>query len=558
MIYTVFARCGLLPFAVLVLLWIVQGTSWAQQAPVELSPEKARQFLDLFSDPEVKAWLEAKVPASAEPPGGSSVDQISRWEAAVRDRIGALAERRTSHSRGTGRCGRRDARDVNSGRPGLVVGILAVLIAVGFGAEWLVRRALPGAEAAGSRDAGQAILSEIAALLTFTLASVGSFLAFEWPPLLRRIVLTLLLAFIVFRVVRAIARLLFAFVAPSAIDQPARVPESDRRLSFLASAGQTGCRLSVVRLGDRQPHARLGLLPGGDPARCVSVRPGHSGDSDRGRLAAARQAESLGRQVAAHALPRSCFGWPGSRDCSVCCGSAFLSLVLPTAVRGVGDVAQVFAGRRKAQGRRRRRAQRADRAGAPGHWSSRRRWHGSPTSGVSGPPPWPAAKPGRSRIRAAQRHHHSAGGRPALAAVEGVDRLPDGPCAAGRRQCRRAGSQRAASHTAADLPQRARRLHSRRHRADDPGRARRADRAADCRRRHFRRRHRLRLADPGQGRAERRVLHDGRRLPRRRIHPERQLQGHGRNPSACVRCGCGTIAVPSSLFRSASSGRSRT
>ena len=29
----------------------------------------------------------------------------------------------------------------------------------------------------------------------------------------------------------------------------------------------------------------------------------------------------------------------------------------------------------------------------PGHWLSPWQWHGSPTSGASGPPPWPAARP---------------------------------------------------------------------------------------------------------------------------------------------------------------------
>jgi hypothetical protein len=59
-------------------------------------------------------------------------------------------------------------------------------------------------------DIGQTVLTEVAALMTFALASIGSFLAFEWPPLLRRIVLTLLLAVIAVRVVRAVTRLLLA------------------------------------------------------------------------------------------------------------------------------------------------------------------------------------------------------------------------------------------------------------------------------------------------------------------------------------------------------------
>lgn len=87
----------------------------------------------------------------------------------------------------------------------------------------------PGTQIRGNENAGQEILSEIAALLTFALASVGSFLAFEWPPLLRKIILTLLLAVIVFRVVRAIGKLLFALSGASGIaDQPPSVLKAMR------------------------------------------------------------------------------------------------------------------------------------------------------------------------------------------------------------------------------------------------------------------------------------------------------------------------------------------
>ena len=107
MIKAVSARFCLLPFVALVILWIVQGTSWAQQAPAELSPEKARQFLDLFSDPEVKAWLESKVPAPTEAPGGSAADAISSWETAVRRSHRRTSGCHSSHTGGTGQCGRR-------------------------------------------------------------------------------------------------------------------------------------------------------------------------------------------------------------------------------------------------------------------------------------------------------------------------------------------------------------------------------------------------------------------------------------------------------------------
>ena len=92
-------------------------------------------------------------------------------------------------------------------------------------------------------DPGQAVLSETAALVTFALASIGSFLAFQWPPLLRRIVLTLLLAFIAVRVIRAVVSLLVSFGGASPSDPTTVVSavESDslhpfwlRRVSLIA------------------------------------------------------------------------------------------------------------------------------------------------------------------------------------------------------------------------------------------------------------------------------------------------------------------------------------
>ncbi len=85
-------RIGFLLLAVApILFWMLLGVSWAQQAPVGVPPEKAQQFLDLLSDPQVKTWLEGKIPsAAAEPPAGSPVETISSWEAAIRDRFNGL------------------------------------------------------------------------------------------------------------------------------------------------------------------------------------------------------------------------------------------------------------------------------------------------------------------------------------------------------------------------------------------------------------------------------------------------------------------------------------
>ncbi|MBZ9777100.1 hypothetical protein [Mesorhizobium sp. CO1-1-8] len=78
-------------------------------------------------------------------------------------------------------------------------------------------------------------------MLTFALAAIGSFLAFEWPPLLRRTVLTLLLAFIAVRVVRATARLLFGLAG-------AGNGTSDETLTATPVASETGQRFWLRRV----------------------------------------------------------------------------------------------------------------------------------------------------------------------------------------------------------------------------------------------------------------------------------------------------------------------
>jgi moderate conductance mechanosensitive channel len=137
------ARLALLAFVTLLVFWVPGTTVFAQTAPADLPPEKARQFIDLLSDPDVKAWLERKIPGPAEePPAAPLADVISNWEAAVRARLAALADAIPRIPQELSNAAGVVSRDVNSGRPGLVIGILAILIVVGFRAEWLIRRAL--------------------------------------------------------------------------------------------------------------------------------------------------------------------------------------------------------------------------------------------------------------------------------------------------------------------------------------------------------------------------------------------------------------------------------
>jgi small-conductance mechanosensitive channel len=357
---TSLARFGLLPLFALLILWILQGASLAQQAPADVPPEKARQFLDLLSDPEIKAWLEAKVPATAvEESDSSAAEAISAWEAVVRDRFGALVNAVPRIPQELADAAAVVARDVNTGRPGTVMLILAVLIAIGFGAEWLVRRGLDrvrtefGQAGAETGDvAGQAILAEVAALLTFSLASVGSFLAFQWPPLLRKIVLTFLLAFIAFRVVRTVTRLLFAHggvARDSSPDQPTPLVDNTeaagfwrRRAGVMAGIFLFGWAIVSVMpaLGFSAEVTRLAayLFGLGLLATAIDIvwrRP------DKTRSVVSQSLLTLYLIVLWLVWIAGMLGllWLG-----------IYALVLPALVRGVGNVAQAFAGRMKRPG----------------------------------------------------------------------------------------------------------------------------------------------------------------------------------------------------------------
>jgi small-conductance mechanosensitive channel len=345
-------RLGFLPVIVWLLLTLLPATSLAQQPSAEVPPEKAKQFLELLSDPEVKAWLEGKIPAANQAPDLSISEDILSLEAGIRARIGALAAAIPRVPDELARAADVVSRDVNTGRPGLVIGILAVLIAVGFGAERLVRRGLARARSAAAQgDAGQAILSETTALLTFALASAGSFLAFEWPPLLRRIILTLLLAFVAFRVVRAVARLLFAFggATTDPSDRPAPLFESEAsirfwlwRVSLVAGFLFFGWAIASLMpgLGFAREVAGLAAFLFGLGILATAIDVVWRRPDERGSLAR-RSLLTLFLIVLWCAWVAGLLGllWIG-----------IFALVLPPAVRGVGAAAQAFAGRSKRSG----------------------------------------------------------------------------------------------------------------------------------------------------------------------------------------------------------------
>jgi small-conductance mechanosensitive channel len=192
------------------------------------SNHKVQELIRLLDDPDVRATLEAAEPAAAEQELPAAA-QIAAWENGIR---GHLTEVFNGFPRIPGEASnavRIVQAQINNHGFSTVLILFVGLLALGFGAEWLFRRTvlrtghdsdrpLAGAAADRSLNLAASLLHEIAPLGIFALVSAGVFLAFSWPPLLRLMVLTYLVAFIAFRLVAAISRIVLDPPADAGVD----------------------------------------------------------------------------------------------------------------------------------------------------------------------------------------------------------------------------------------------------------------------------------------------------------------------------------------------------
>ena len=255
----VLARIGLL------LLLVGSATPLQAAAPVASpadQPAKIRELLDLLADPQVQDWIEAREGSEAAAPAepvathGNAQGLLSARLDAIRGHMAALVAIIPQLPAEFARAGDNLAGELQ-GRSLLgVLALLVVFVGLGFGAEWLFVRAtarlrswilgLPSTETIGQRlTAMLARLVYGAALVSvFGLASVGAFLIFDWPPLLREILLRYLLAFLGLRLALVVSRFL---LAPGT----AEVEDADRfRI------------LPMSRAAARFWHGRLNILVG--------------------------------------------------------------------------------------------------------------------------------------------------------------------------------------------------------------------------------------------------------------------------------------------------------
>jgi moderate conductance mechanosensitive channel len=191
------------------------------------TPPQIQQLLNLLADPKVEAWLKQQNEAkSAAGSGGEIVEQsvshvLDTHLGAIREHILALARTIPDVPNQFERGHALISADLgNRGRVEVLL-LLALFVGLGTVVEWLFRKATERIR--GHLDAlpletvrGRLHLVALrfafafGLVAAFGLGSIGPFLAFDWPPLLREMVFGFLIAFLVVRVAIVVGHLLLA------------------------------------------------------------------------------------------------------------------------------------------------------------------------------------------------------------------------------------------------------------------------------------------------------------------------------------------------------------
>ncbi|WP_162917082.1 mechanosensitive ion channel family protein [Dongia deserti] len=222
---------GLLSFVLL--LAAAAPSSMAQQgqeqATAEQPPHQVELLLQLLRDPAVQQWLErqppvdnaADVPAPAPQPERSMASYFAERLQLLRDNLALLAAARHKLPAELERAWIILSLEFEEHGLIAILVLIAIFIGVGFlfawGYWWVTtafRNWLIGREILNVGDRLRAMVARLAFAigwaLSFTIGSVGAFLCFTWPLLLREIVLGYLVAFLCGWLARIVAGFLLA------------------------------------------------------------------------------------------------------------------------------------------------------------------------------------------------------------------------------------------------------------------------------------------------------------------------------------------------------------
>ncbi|MGO6737864.1 mechanosensitive ion channel family protein [Rhizobium ruizarguesonis] len=200
--------------------------------PASPQPESVQRFIGMFSDPDVQRFLQQQSEAAktaAEPPletrnaDPSFSEFTMRFRAHASSLLGAIQ----SFPQETMRGGAVLERDIQANGGTRPIFLVAAFVAVGLAAQWLFWWISAGWRSWMARAPYATVRERVIALtarllwaacyvLSFGLGSIGFFLLFQWPPVIREVVVGYLFAIVVFRLASALFDL---FLAPRAEEE---------------------------------------------------------------------------------------------------------------------------------------------------------------------------------------------------------------------------------------------------------------------------------------------------------------------------------------------------
>ena len=185
-------------------------------------PEKLQSLLQILADPEVQQWIEQQRVASDAPTAAAADDSmLARQIDGIRDHIASIIAAVPKVPAVLQDVVTRLGNEMDSHGTRSVLALVAAFAVLGLGAERIFWLAMAGVRKwiiASPLDSPLERLRAACARLgfgtawvtAFALGSVGSFLAFDWPPMLRDMLLRLLVVVVMVRMALVSGGLLFA------------------------------------------------------------------------------------------------------------------------------------------------------------------------------------------------------------------------------------------------------------------------------------------------------------------------------------------------------------
>lgn len=193
---------------------------------------KVSQLLQLLADPQVQTWLHdnagaakasGQIPSTADSDSttGSTSDYLAGRLAVIHQHLQELWLAIPAFPNALADTGHVLARELAAHSAGQILALLLAFIALGIAVEWAMRRLWRSVrqwliDFEPRRESDRLLIVLIRLLygasivFAFAVGSTGAFLMFNWPPLLRQIILSYLLAGLSLRLALVLCRFLLA------------------------------------------------------------------------------------------------------------------------------------------------------------------------------------------------------------------------------------------------------------------------------------------------------------------------------------------------------------